>query len=84
MHLVDSRLNRISEVLMHGRFFEKFMKSWEISLATCKNMEKVQAVPTMVVFSFYQNWDFSLTVLELCKNYDKFYRANQNFDMTIF
>ena len=50
MHLIGSliKLNRISEVLMHGRFFENFIKSWKISLVTCKNMLKVQAVPTRV------------------------------------
>ena len=32
MHLIGSliKLNRISEGLMHGRFFENFIKSWKI------------------------------------------------------
>ena len=40
MHLMDSliNLNCISEVLMHGRFLENFIKSWKISLVTYKNM----------------------------------------------
>ena len=39
-HLIGSliKLNHISEVLMHGRFFENFMKSWKISLVTYRNM----------------------------------------------
>ena len=40
MHLIVSliKLNLISEVLMHGRLFEKFIKSGKISLVTYKNM----------------------------------------------
>ena len=38
------KLSRISEVLMHGRFLENFVKSWKIILVTYKNL-KVQAVP---------------------------------------
>ena len=40
MHFIGSliKLNRISEVSMHGRFFESFIKSWKISLVTYKNM----------------------------------------------
>ena len=36
MHLIGSliKLNRISEVLMHTRFFEKLIKSWKNSLVT--------------------------------------------------
>ena len=52
MHLIGSliKLNRISEVLMHGRFSETFIKSWKFSLVTYKNMWKFQAVPTRVLF----------------------------------
>ena len=34
MHHIGSliKLNRISEVLMHGHFFEQFKKTWKISL----------------------------------------------------
>ena len=40
MHLIGSliKLNEISEVLMHGRFFVNFTKSWKISLVTYKIM----------------------------------------------
>ena len=40
MHLIGSliKLNRICDVFLHGRFVEKFIKSWKISLATYKNM----------------------------------------------
>ena len=40
MHFLGSliKLNRISEVLLHGRFFENFIKSWKISLVTYKNL----------------------------------------------
>ena len=48
MHLICDliKLNQISKVLLHGRFFENFIKSWKISLVTYKNMSKVQAVST--------------------------------------
>ena len=41
MHFIGSllKLIRISEVLMHGRFFVNFMKSWEIILVTYKKCE---------------------------------------------
>ena len=40
MYLIGSliKFNQISEVLMHGRFCENFIKSWKISLVTYKNM----------------------------------------------
>ena len=48
MHLIGSsiKLNRISEVLLRGRFFENFIKSQKVSLETYKNMLEVQADPT--------------------------------------
>ena len=48
MHFIGSliELNRISEDLMHGHFFENFIKSWKISLVTyketCKKFKQFQ------------------------------------------
>ena len=47
MRLIGSliKINRISEVLMHVRFFENFTKSWKISLIsykTCKKFKQFQ------------------------------------------
>ena len=40
MHFIGSliKLNRISEVLIHGRFSQNFIKSWKFSLVTYKTM----------------------------------------------
>ena len=53
MHLIIGslvKLNQINEVLIHGRLFENFIKSWIISLVTYKNMQKDEAAPTSVVY----------------------------------
>ena len=46
MHFIGSfvKLNRISEVLMHERFFDNFIKSWKFSLVTkiCKKFKQFQ------------------------------------------
>ena len=42
MHHIGSliKLNRVSEVLLHGPFFESFIKSWKLCLVTYKNIKK--------------------------------------------
>ena len=65
MHFIGSliKLNRISEVLLHVRFFDNLIKSWKVRLVTYKNMQKVQAVPTRAVVSV-ESWGAEVPAFE--------------------